>query len=92
MAGILTIRRNVVKEKAENSTHAYREAHREAEEASSNRAGFSPLPGMLRGSCAAGADLGPSAPGSDRRGPAGAGVGRDREVLGVRFGEGGVEG
>ena len=91
MAGILTIRRNVVKEKAENSTHAYREAHREAEEVTSNRAGLSPLPGMLRGSCAAGADFCTSAPGIDRCGPAGAGVGRNREVLGMWTGEGGVE-
>ena len=47
---------------------------------------------MLRGSGAAGADIGPSAPGTDRRGPSGAGVGRDREVLGVRIGKGCVEG
>lgn len=47
---------------------------------------------MLRGGGAAGADLDPSAPGTDRCGPAGAGVGRDREVLGVRIGKGSVEG
>jgi len=92
IAGILTMRRNVAKGKAENSAHAYREAHREAEDAASNRAGLSHLPGMLRGGGAAGAGLFSSAPGTDRRGPAGAGVGRNREVLDVRTWEGYVEG
>lgn len=47
---------------------------------------------MLRASGAAGADLDPSAPGTDRCGPAGAGVGRDGEVLGMRTRKGGVGG
>lgn len=46
---------------------------------------------MLRGGGAAGPGLGPSAPGIDRRGPAGAGFCRDREVFGVRPGESGME-
>jgi len=75
IADILTMRRNVAKEKVENSAHAYREAHREAEETASNRAGLSPLPGMLRGGGAAGEIFCTSAPGTDRRGPTGAGVG-----------------
>jgi len=63
IADILTMRRNVAKEKVENSAHAYRETYREAEEAASNRAGVSSLPGMLRGGGAAGEVSTPPLPG-----------------------------
>lgn len=50
------------------------------------------LQGVLPGDGRAGAVLCSAVTGDDRRGPDGAGDGRDRPVHGLRIGEGSVEG